>query len=41
MQRIVTLVGIVVAGAWALYTLWRLGTVNKARTEMTAFERKS
>ena len=40
-QSIVTLVAIVVAGAWALYTFRRLGTVNKARAEITALERSA
>ncbi len=40
-QSLVTLVAIVVTGAWALYTVWRLGTVNRARAEITALERRS
>ncbi|MCH8344077.1 MAG: hypothetical protein IH983_08810 [Planctomycetes bacterium] len=40
-QSIVTLVAIVGAAAWALYTFWRLGTINRARAEITALERSA
>ena len=40
-ESIVTLVAIVVAGVWVLYTFWRLGALHKARAEIAALERSA
>jgi hypothetical protein len=40
LQSIITAIGIIVGGAWVLYTFWHLGTAEKSRAELIDLDLK-